>query len=629
MLTQTESFDVLHFDGHGDLRPEGPILVFEDNSGQPLNIRAGDFTSLAKKARLKLIVLNSCRSALASSGESAQSDGPTSQSLAYRLASQAGVPIVAMRYLVQADVAGRFVGTLYRSLLEGRAIGAAVQTGRKKLIAGSDNENSVPSADHNVEWLLPVYYSSEDELFLVRPQGPIAAGPTKQVRPVHGMDAGFLALEKAFQAKHVPIICGPIGGGKLDLAHAYAEWFQLTSGRRTDIQEISVTITDQDQRTAPNVETALAAAQQSERILILKLEVSDPLIEARSRPWLNNLLRELESAGVRSMVVWDGFPRFAGLDRPVEVLTIVEATPDALASHALDVNPNIERSALEFLISRAAGNPMFIRSLAAGEDVCKTPWFSRAASVHAASKIAPGMLACLRQFDQFLNIYALRRMMYETGNLKDPYDFFLVSDNDEQSDERKSLEKMLAGGLLVHFSPNTYVISPWLQELWSRLTPDESASKPYNLAFAKAIAETCAEYQMDYFVRGNRDAAYVIAKESANISRAWSVLQSQRDFAGLVKLLAGLAALWTLQQRFDLIEDRAQELDRQMNESSAPEPVHDSLMSVRLQAANALGRIGDISEAIRNSAERRLVEWQQAGEPRGLASFCRETLHFC
>jgi tetratricopeptide (TPR) repeat protein len=617
-LSKVDPFDVLHFDGHGDLRPGGPILLFENADGKTSEVGANAIVSLATNAGLKLIVLNACRSAQARPGAPTSFDeSPTQSSLAYRLASQAGVPVVAMRYLVQADIAGRFVGAFYESLLDGSPVGAAVQCGRRAL--GADSRTGAPLAesDDYGEWLLPAYYSTQDELILVQPQQSPPHKATVEVRSVHGMDTQFLCLEKAFQAGLVPIICGPIGAGKLDLAHAYAAWFQQSSGGPADIQETVLVIVDRQQAAPLKGDAALAAAQRPECILIIRLSIPEPHINSADNAWLQALLRDAKAAVCRSIIVWDGAPRFVPSDPRALVVPLAELALTPLRAYALDADPDLDAGTLDQVADHAAGNPMYVRARAARVDLAATRWFTAAVDAHDASEIGQGMLGCLRQFEGMLNIFTLRRMMHETGVLQFPSEYFLLEDHDKRSQERSVLEKLTAGGLLIRLSPNTYLISPWLREVWSRHPPQEDVSGSLALVFARAVAETCVEYQMDYFSRGYRDVVLVIEQELHNIARAWVVLQGNGDFSGLVKLLSALAALWTLQQRFDLIEERAQELERRLLEGAASDIVCDSLLMIRLQAASAVGRVDGLTEAVQRAAERYLVAWQAEGQPRG------------
>ena len=622
-LKQTIPFDVLHFDGHGDLRPEGPILVFEDSAGRPSNIPASEFVSLAQKSRLKLIVLNACRSAQAQMiGASRAGDLIFRSSLASSLASQAGIPVVAMRYAVQADVAGRFVDTFYRALVNGSSAAAAVQAGRRDLAAPILTRDLSARPDGYGEWLLPVDYTGGPEQILVRLQAPPSPKvTTDSVLPIHGMDAAFLALEKAFEAMRIPVVCGPIGAGKLNLAYAYAEWFQLTTGTPPDIQEIVLDISDQKQMASWNEETILGSDKDRRPILIFRVEAPERRSDT-SGEWLRQLSNALAQVTCRSIIVYDGFPHFPTIHN-IAVVNMVEVSEDALVSYALEKRPDLEPTDLEDLIKSAVGNPMYVWNRVAGQDPASTRWYRAAAKAYATSGISEGLLTCMRQFDRFVNIYSLRRMMHVTGRLKDPAESFLLDDKDEQSEERKSLETLVRTGLLVRFTPNTYVISPWVQEVWSRL-PVLETSDTLTKAFADAVAESCAEYQMDYFSRGLRDAAYVVAREGANISRAWSISESHGDLANLVKLLAGLATLWTLQQRFDLIEERAQYLDQQLAHVTAAGSLRESVLFIRLQAAHVLGRVGNLAEAVKAVAEHRRREWQEAGEPRNVLP---EALH--
>lgn len=245
-LADAQGVDVIHFDGHGDLRPEGPILVFEADTGGPVHIPADRFIDPIRAANPRLVVLNACRSAQApGSGRDGAPSASVDPSLAYRIAAETGVPVVAMRYLVRADTAGRFVGALYEELLAARPIGPAVQAARRRLapIQGqAQGQAGVSAATSSLgdgaEWLLPVLYLPGEDAPILAAPAPTRADWTPPQAALHGQDEVFLGLEKATDVGALPVLVGPVGADKAALARAFAEWRALTRGGRADaIQE--------------------------------------------------------------------------------------------------------------------------------------------------------------------------------------------------------------------------------------------------------------------------------------------------------------------------------------------------------------------------------------------------------
>jgi hypothetical protein len=135
-------FDIVHFDGHGDLSdaPAGRqgVLLFEDPGttgasaveGRPLG-------ELLVEADVPLLILNACH---AGSAPLATPSGPgrtaaasvASASLAEQVASCGAIDVVALSHEVHVATAALIVEDVYRCLDRGHPVGAAVTFARRR-----------------------------------------------------------------------------------------------------------------------------------------------------------------------------------------------------------------------------------------------------------------------------------------------------------------------------------------------------------------------------------------------------------------------------------------------------------------------------------------------------------------
>jgi len=122
-------YDVLHFIGHGDFdeaKGEGR-LIFEDDGGGPCPVEAEAFGHILNDSSIRLAILNSCESAMASSSNKLFG-------VAQKLV-KVGVPaVVAMQHKIQDDIAIMFAQTFYTSFLANFSIDAAVADARRAIM---------------------------------------------------------------------------------------------------------------------------------------------------------------------------------------------------------------------------------------------------------------------------------------------------------------------------------------------------------------------------------------------------------------------------------------------------------------------------------------------------------------
>src|SRR3989440_1206538 len=152
----SERTTLVHFMGHSDSKDGKGFLVFEEAHGRSYLIEAADFADSLVATNIFLVVLNSCRSAVAW-------DWTAFGNIARGLVRE-GVPYaLGMQFVLPDDVALAMSQALYDFLLQGRGVEQAVRRTRRAL---EHNTNL-----HNTSWLagIPVLYTS----LLKQPAAPL------------------------------------------------------------------------------------------------------------------------------------------------------------------------------------------------------------------------------------------------------------------------------------------------------------------------------------------------------------------------------------------------------------------------------------------------------------------------
>src|SRR3989440_12992211 len=152
----SERTTLVHFMGHSDSKDGKGLLVFEEAHGRSYLIEASDFADTLVATNIFLVVLNSCRSAIAW-------DWTAFGNIARGLVRE-GVPYaLGMQFVLPDDVALAMSQALYDFLLQGRSVEEAVRRTRRAL---EHNTNL-----HNTAWLagIPVLYTS----LLKQPAAPL------------------------------------------------------------------------------------------------------------------------------------------------------------------------------------------------------------------------------------------------------------------------------------------------------------------------------------------------------------------------------------------------------------------------------------------------------------------------
>ena len=151
-----ERMTLVHFMGHSDSRDGKGLLAFEDARGRSHLIEAADFAETLAATNIVLVLLNSCRSALAW-------DWTSFGNIARGLVRE-GIPYaLGMQFVLPDDAALALSQAFYDFLLQGRSIEEAVRRTRRTL----EHDTTLRKTD----WLagIPVLYTSLRE----QPAGPL------------------------------------------------------------------------------------------------------------------------------------------------------------------------------------------------------------------------------------------------------------------------------------------------------------------------------------------------------------------------------------------------------------------------------------------------------------------------
>jgi DNA-binding beta-propeller fold protein YncE len=150
-----DKYHIFHFIGHGgfDEQAQDGALALEDAQGRARLVSGQDLgVMLSNHRSLRLIVLNACEGARASSSDPFAG---VAQSLV-----QQGIPaVIAMQFEITDEAAITFAQELYAAIADGYSVDAALGEARRAIFASGND----------VEWATPVLYtrSHNGQLFRV------------------------------------------------------------------------------------------------------------------------------------------------------------------------------------------------------------------------------------------------------------------------------------------------------------------------------------------------------------------------------------------------------------------------------------------------------------------------------
>lgn len=161
---RSREFHVFHYIGHSMFDPATSqgVLALEDPLGEGgfVAVRAEDLArELSEENTIRLVVLNSCQSAVAPDG------GDPFAGLASSVVARELPAVVAMQYTIADDAARVFSEELYRAVAEGLPIDAAVSEARR----------AISHLSSGIAWATPVLFmrAADGMLFDVEAGKPV------------------------------------------------------------------------------------------------------------------------------------------------------------------------------------------------------------------------------------------------------------------------------------------------------------------------------------------------------------------------------------------------------------------------------------------------------------------------
>jgi hypothetical protein len=259
-----QSFDVVHFDGHGVYTDAQPMtfgnvsqkrgyLVFESDTGNSSYITGELIGEALAKHGVRLLVLNACQSAYAEpiavpAAYDEVNREKTYGSLAQEIVRCSPCAVVAMQYKLYVTTAAQFIADLYGALQVGVSVGEAASVARRGLAERPLREIGLIRRRLQ-DWLVPIIYENAPTEFSIASQftegsaapengseGSLGAGVSAFPPRVGfiGRDATLLQLDRAFQLHAVVQLLGYAGIGKTSTAIEFTNWLRDTGGLPRD-----------------------------------------------------------------------------------------------------------------------------------------------------------------------------------------------------------------------------------------------------------------------------------------------------------------------------------------------------------------------------------------------------------
>jgi hypothetical protein len=220
-----ESFDVLHFNGHGTFaeNEEQGYLALEDEYGEPYLCNGELLVSYLVGSSVRLAVLAACETATASPRQ-------RFSSIAQKLMGSGDLlAVVAMQYAITDTSAIAFIGGFYKALASRRLVDWAMVEGRRAILEQPNFSGNALAAP---DWATPVLYVREGEgyLFSLQITTEDKLPSARKIEspqdiptlpgPLLGRDAEFNQAWSTLRQGGRLLLCGMGGIGKTVLAEA-------------------------------------------------------------------------------------------------------------------------------------------------------------------------------------------------------------------------------------------------------------------------------------------------------------------------------------------------------------------------------------------------------------------------
>lgn len=226
-------YHALHFDGHGVGAGQG-YLFFESTGKQGEHaIKAAEFADVVNDARIPVVILNACQSAM--------QEGESESNLASRLSAAGVRGVLGMAYSVTVSAAKEFMEAFYREAFGHGRLSEAVTRGRQRLNAGKRRNAHFGMQIELEDWMLPVLYENEPVKLEVRAtfaeESAFFESQSRlyQARRIKyafwGRDLDILSIERCLLTapdKNILLLEGMGGAGKTTLLQHLAWWWQVT-----------------------------------------------------------------------------------------------------------------------------------------------------------------------------------------------------------------------------------------------------------------------------------------------------------------------------------------------------------------------------------------------------------------
>ncbi|KAI8629650.1 hypothetical protein F5Y19DRAFT_431355 [Xylariaceae sp. FL1651] len=315
-------FDIVHFDVHGsDDKDVGNSLLFirpdEQNIGNllPHPVPATEIASVLARYKVKIVILNACRSAKGSSLD---------KNIAATIVNAGVHACLAMSHNVISRAVEVFMCALYDAMLiKHLPLAYAVQVARRSLRVYPKRVTGFGEQAETDDWIVPIVYLSHAYKPPTKPAvgGNVSLPPEdfSQMEP-YGREADILNIESTLLISKRPLVLvGPAGIGKSILLKELAVWWritglvdetcylQLSDGPKWSLDGLCETIHDEFLKDMPYTDPeAIISYLNNNRVLLVldsieAFDISDRSIQRKYHRELPQFLRRLQ--GSKSLIL--------------------------------------------------------------------------------------------------------------------------------------------------------------------------------------------------------------------------------------------------------------------------------------------------------------------------------------